>query len=115
MAGEISTGDYASFGHSVGAAIAFEACVLTWDGGHRGGCTLRVQEFVCGSAVPPMESSRGRDLRLLPDRAFLDVVAKLGELSRAVKAEPRCGTSSCPVCVPATPWPKRMTTKTGRS
>jgi surfactin synthase thioesterase subunit len=82
VADDVDGGDYAFFGHSLGAVIAFEAArVLTAAG------SPPRRLFVCGSAVPPVESARGRDLRLLPDREFLDEVAQLGGLPPEVRAD----------------------------
>ncbi|MYW93731.1 thioesterase [Amycolatopsis rubida] len=82
VAEQVGTEDYAFFGHSLGAVIAFEAArVLT-----QGGAPPR-RLFACGSAVPPVESARARDLRLLPDREFLDEIARLGGLPPAVIAD----------------------------
>jgi surfactin synthase thioesterase subunit len=82
VAGEIDVEDYALFGHSLGAVIAFEAARVLTEAG-----TPPRRLFVCGSAVPPVESARGRDLRLLPDREFLDEVARLGGLPHEVRAD----------------------------
>lgn len=71
--------DFAFFGHSLGAVIAFEA-VRALSGSPR-------RLFVCGSAVPPVEASRGRDLRSLPDREFLREVARLGGLPPEIHAD----------------------------
>jgi surfactin synthase thioesterase subunit len=83
VADELDAEPYALFGHSLGAIVAFEAARALV--GRGGPAPQRL--FVCGSAVPPVEAARGRDLRLLPDEEFLDRVAELGGLPPEVTAD----------------------------
>jgi surfactin synthase thioesterase subunit len=83
VAAEVDADDYAFFGHSLGAIVAFE---VVRDLAERAARPAR-RLFVCGSAVPTEEAANGRDLRSLPDDAFLTEVARLGGLPPEVGAD----------------------------
>lgn len=71
------------FGHSMGALISFELCRRL----RRQGATLPRYLFVSGRRAPQLVD-RNAPLHQLPDRMFLQVVARLGGLPAAVRHDP---------------------------
>jgi pyochelin biosynthetic protein PchC len=64
-------GDHVLFGHSLGAAVAYEAAVLLRDAG-------REPARLCVSACPPPGCVDKRDLHLAPDDEFWESLCALG-------------------------------------
>jgi surfactin synthase thioesterase subunit len=82
--GEVTTGPYAFFGHSLGAIVAFETIRVLLQAGR----PAPVRLFISGSAAPRAEAAREENFHCLPDDQFVEEVGRLGGLPPEAMADP---------------------------